>query len=121
VGVWTADGDSLTSFGEIGTEYVQPIWSHDETRIAVSRRTDDGWPLYRISSAGDDLVRLTEDDYNRAIPVAWSHDDTKILAEGRLPGTIETRILIVDADGGGVTDITPFPGEISLPTSWLSK
>lgn len=115
---WTPDGDSLFSVGVNGERYLSPIWSSSEEDMALAIRRDQDQMLYRMSTDGTDLLQLTGDEYYNVIPVAWSVDDTQILAHGRKRGSHRTYVLMVDANGGGVTDITPFPGDRSIPTSW---
>ena len=116
-----------------------PLWSGDEQRIMFTRRllyrtTYGGYPLatvqedlHVLESGQAEPVQITDGGHKYIYPVAWSPDDALVLGvaiyaipdpEPYAPSTTPEHIVLVNADGSGLRDITPFPGVSSIPTSW---
>ena len=75
--VLTADG-AIRSTLIPPTEYLQPTWSPDGTRLALTRaRNWFACSIYTIRADGSRLMRLSE-SYNCDHSPAWSPDGTKI-------------------------------------------
>ena len=122
---WSPDGSKIVfaSAGEIwvmnddGSGLVQlttgmraeaPAWSPDGSRIAF--HADLGgtnYDIYVMDAGGGNIVRLTADPATDGFP-DWSPDGTKLAFRRIVSGT--SQILVMNADGTGVVQLTTGPG-----------
>jgi TolB protein len=85
-----------------------PAWSPDGSRIAFHREDPSGnWDIYVMDAGGGNLVRLTTDQSTDGFP-DWSPDGTRIAFRRAISGT--SQILVMNADGTGVVQLTTGPG-----------
>ena len=123
--VWTEDGDSLFSVGRVGERYQGAKWSNGGDYIAVGIVRGKDQSVYRMAPDGSHQVQLTGYEFYFAEPVAWSADDNRILVHAKTrPGSgrlSQSRILLVDANGEGIADVSPFPNQNNVPTSWRTN
>jgi Tol biopolymer transport system component len=84
-----------------------PAASPDGAYVAFMSRRDGDWEIYRISSDGSDLLRLTEDGANDGLP-AWSPDGSTIAFASDRGG--EWGMWAMTADGQGHTRLFALPG-----------
>jgi len=105
--VMNDDGSGLVQLTTIGHAEA-PAWSPDGARIAFHREDETGnWDIYVMDAGGGSIVRLTTDPATDGFP-DWSPDGTKIAFRRIVSGT--SQILVMNADGTGVVQVTTGPG-----------
>jgi TolB protein len=107
VWVMNDDGSGLAQLTSIGIAEA-PSWSPDGARIAFHSEDETGnWDIYVMDAGGGGIVRLTTDSAIDGFP-DWSPDGTRIAFRRRISGT--SQILVMNADGTGVVQLTSGPG-----------
>jgi TolB protein len=105
--VMNDDGSSIASLTTIGHAEA-PAWSPDGSRIAFHREDETGnWDIYAMDAGGGNLVRLSTDPATDGFP-DWSPDGTRIAFRRIISG--KSQILVMNADGTGVVQLTTGPG-----------
>ncbi len=99
-----ADRRRLTTF----YEDAHPRWSSDGSQITFesNREGDRRWRIYRVGAAGGDGVFL---DYGRW--PAWSPRSQTIAYQGCSAASGRCGLLLINANGGDVRQITDVPGD----------
>ena len=99
--------DSLTAYHPRSSE--EPARSPDGTRVAFTSRRDRDQEIYVLDAAGSDPVNLTRHAANDQYP-AWSPDGRRIaFVSNRNGGGRLGQLFVMDADGGGVEQLTDEP------------
>ena len=96
-----------------------PIWSPDGTTIVFAGAGPEGFDLYEMTADGTGLRRLTDEGGDEIHP-AWSPDGRRIaFAHDDLsPTTFRNSIVVVDADGGGWTELVTRVNEQLASPAW---
>ena len=105
--VINADGTGETLLPAQG---IDPSWSPDGSKIAVTGgiNVDDVWVMNADGSAPRELI--ANNSWSGSPKPAWSPDGTKIVfARGRLPADPQTEIVVANADGTGLRQLTDHP------------
>jgi len=114
-----ADGTGLQQL-TTGHSDQSPSWSPDGSRIAFVRSGPSGEfrdDIFTMRPDGSDLVRLTVEEQRYFNSVAWSPDGTQLMVTSWVPDRPYNRILLMNADGSGATDLSTDPGaEDASPT-----
>ena len=98
--------DSLSYPPRISQE---PARSPDGTRVAFTSLRDRDQEIYVLAAAGGGLVNLTRHPANDRFP-AWSPDGRRIaFISNRNGGDHLGHLFVMDADGGGVEQLTDEP------------
>ncbi len=102
--------------------YFNPDWSPDGDRIVFESGRGQHFSIYTIGVDGNDLTRLTNDDYNDEGPV-WSPDGSQIAffsnrRERRDELPVSLQIYIMNADGSGQRRITNDGPALEYNISW---
>ncbi len=99
--------DSLTAYHPRSSE--DPARSPDGTRVAFTSRRDRDQEIYVLDAAGGDPVNLTRHPANDQYP-AWSPDGRRIaFVSNRNGGGRLGQLFVMEADGGGVEQLTDEP------------
>jgi len=106
-----ADAARLIS-SPTSTEYGNPAWSPDGTRIAFQSTRDGNEELYIMAADGTGVTRLTNNAVFDGEP-AWSPDGTKIAFQSTRDGNAQ--IYVMNPDGTGVTRLTNDPAAAADP------
>ena len=118
------DGGNLTRVTQPPTPFdpatyfadMDPAWSPDGSKIVFPRFVDcdisDCYTalFYVINPDGSNLTELTRQN-NLGYSPAWSPDGRKIVFGGN-------DLYVIDADGGGLTNITNTSGRVEFSPSW---
>jgi Tol biopolymer transport system component len=114
-----ADGTGLQQLTTGGWDQ-SPSWSPDGSRIAFVRSGPSGEfhdDIFTMRPDGSDLVRLTVEEQRYFNSVAWSPDGTQLMVTSWVPDRPYSKILLMNADGSGATDLSTDPGaEDASPT-----
>lgn len=99
-----ADRRRLTTF----YEDAHPSWALDGSQITFesNREGDRRWRIYRVGAGGGDGVFL---DYGRW--PAWSPRSQSIVYQGCMAAGGQCGLLLINANGGGVRQISTVPGD----------
>jgi Tol biopolymer transport system component len=102
-----SDGSSQRPLASIpGLDLLQPAWSPDGTRIAVTTAVGIDLEVGIVSGDGSGLIELTDHAAQDAQP-DWSPDGTRIVFASERDGNPE--IYVMNADGTGQTRLTRDP------------
>jgi Tol biopolymer transport system component len=99
--VMNADGSDLTQLTrDPSSQYLDPAWSPDGTRIVFARWSDDGISsgLYLISADGDGETRVTDSAALDSSP-SWFPDGSALLFKRDIEG--QTQLMVVKTNGTG--------------------
>lgn len=99
-----ADGTDLRRLTTDPADDLDPAWSPDGTRLALTSRRDGYWNLYVLDLGDGRLTQLTTSHHYDGAP-AWSPDGQRIAFESFRAGDLD--IWTVDADGGEPINLTP--------------
>ena len=86
----------------------EPARSPDGTRVAFTSLRDRDQEIYVLDAAGGDPVNLTRHTANDRSP-AWSPDGRRIAFGSNRSGGILGHLFVMDADGGGLEQLTDEP------------
>jgi TolB protein len=113
--VMNADGSGQVNLtNNPGIDY-EPVWSPDGSKIAFNSTRDGGYEIYIMNADGSGVTRLHGEDVAGWLPDGWSPDGSKIVYSvfkggcSLRPGgcsTAKSYILVMNADGSGVTSLT---------------
>lgn len=90
-----------------------PIISPDGSRIAVNRKTGEGYKLVTMSTSGTDIKEIVSNVVSYS-PPAWSPDGKTLLFTGMVKGNQE--IFKIDLETGKETQLTDNNDYDALPT-----
>ena len=90
-----------------------PRWSPSGTTLAFESHRDGPTEVYLIDADGSGLRRLTDVSSDHSAPT-WSPDGTKLAVNGWDPDTYVDYIYVMNADGTGLTPVTP----TTFPPVW---
>ncbi len=129
----TSDGSGPTALTADAMFETQPRWSPDGSRIAFMRsdRSDQLYDIFTMGPDGSGLTRVTDFDGYDGNPV-WSPDGGVIAFASERDATAEQAqqnrenenpvagiaIYVMNADGSGVTRVTPPDDRDLFPTDW---
>jgi hypothetical protein len=110
--VLRTDGSVAWTFDGIAHE--EAAWSHQGHRIAWHDET-----MLRVTDVDTRATRpLAEADYSPWSPLAWSPDDTRILATDIRPGLGGNEPLIVRVDRGALIRLTSPTDPMVVRSAW---
>lgn len=102
--------------------YFNPDWSPDGTTITFEAGHDGQLSIYTVGSDGQNLTRLTDEEYNDEGPV-WSPDGTQIAffsnrraRRRELP--VSLQVYVMNADGTGQRRLTDESAALDHNISW---
>lgn len=112
-------GDILKSWGEPGEKWQHPAYSQSESKIAyIYVNKSQNRDIYTMNVDGTEQSNLTNGLCQFSAPIAWSQDNKQILLDCYNENAAGYRIFIINADGTGVKNITPFENAYISATSW---
>jgi Tol biopolymer transport system component len=113
--VMNADGSGVTQLTTAGEE-TRPAWSPDGSKIAFESFRDGNLEIYVMNADGSAQTNLTNtpglfgEGVQEGSP-AWSPDGSKIAFDRTSDSGNTSDIYVMNADGGGVTQLTTAEGE----------
>lgn len=118
--IFDLDGNIMSEFGIAGEGWYVPIWSHDCSKIIFTLSNKDfKEAIYCMNYDGTDLTRISFDNYKFYHAVIWTIEN-KIIYNST-DSNYYNKIFIINSDGSGIKDITPFEAEIVEVTSVKSN
>lgn len=113
------EGDILKSWGEPGEKWQHPAYSQSENKIAyIYVNKNHNRDIYKMNIDGTERSSLTNGMCQFPAPISWSEDNKRILLNCYKGNNAGYRILVINADGTGVKNITPFENAYISATSW---
>ncbi len=98
-----------------------PTWSPDGRQIAFTSDRDGNREIYVVNTDGSNLRRLTNDKAVDFVP-AWSPNGREIAflstRNYKLSAYTPTDIFVVNADGGGLTNLSGKLGRFIFSLAW---
>ncbi|MFC1564413.1 TolB family protein [candidate division KSB1 bacterium] len=107
---------SLVSSGDEFTFLDNPVWSPDDSKIALTVTREGAASIRIIDSDGANSVDI-ETGFNFNTNFVWSPDGSKIAFFCGETGVNDNNIYACNVDGSGLVRLTDSPGDFSIP-SW---
>jgi Tol biopolymer transport system component len=108
-----SDGTGLTQLTDGPGAALEPVWSHDGTRITfTASRWGAGDAIYTMNADGSDVRQLTDAEGSDRHP-SWSPDGTRIVFVSERDDNRD--LYVMDADGSNVARLTDHPEEDDDP------
>jgi hypothetical protein len=120
--VMNADGSDLTQLTrDPSSQYLDPAWSPDGTRIVFARWSDDGTSsgLYLIGADGNGETRVTDSDALDSSP-SWFPDGSALLFKRDIEG--QTQLMVVKTNGTGERLVRRCAASCGIPQGfWIGS
>lgn len=100
------DGTNRVDLTRNPAEDVDPRWSPDATQIVFASNRSGRYQLYTMAADGSDVRQVTSLAGDAHRPT-WTPDGRIVFQDDAADPGNSRDLYVVDADGGGLTDLTP--------------
>ncbi|MBN1680700.1 MAG: PD40 domain-containing protein [Anaerolineae bacterium] len=115
--IMDADGSNLRQLTFNSAADWHPNWSPDGSTIVYASDIDGDYDIYTVSVDGGQPIQITYNNQTDAWPM-WSPDGTQIACESSNTVDGGFQVLVMDADGSGIFQVTSATDHENWHPSW---